>query len=205
MTVVEFRGWPKIARLNRDIVISEKIDGTNAAILIVEAEEYPASMLTETVIHDGVVYDIYAQSRTRFINPDMDNHGFATWVASNAQTLVEDLGPGRHFGEWWGSSINRGYGLPKGEKRFSLFNTSKWDHDDFKTQGMGVVPVLYDGPFSERAIQDELDVLKMLGSTAALREGVDFNKPEGIIVFHVAANTCFKVTIENDAQPKGQA
>ena len=27
-----FQGWPKIARLNRDIIITEKLDGTNAAI-----------------------------------------------------------------------------------------------------------------------------------------------------------------------------
>lgn len=31
---LEFQPWPKIARLNRDIVITEKIDGTNAAVHI---------------------------------------------------------------------------------------------------------------------------------------------------------------------------
>ena len=34
------------------------------------------------------------------------------------------LVPGRHFGEWWGSGIQRGYGLD--EKTFSLFNAYRW-------------------------------------------------------------------------------
>ena len=34
MTEPEFKPWPKISRYNRDIVITEKIDGTNGAIHI---------------------------------------------------------------------------------------------------------------------------------------------------------------------------
>ena len=33
---LEFREFPKIARLSREVIISEKIDGTNAQILITE-------------------------------------------------------------------------------------------------------------------------------------------------------------------------
>jgi hypothetical protein len=32
----EFAGFPKISRLSRDCIITEKIDGTNAQILITE-------------------------------------------------------------------------------------------------------------------------------------------------------------------------
>lgn len=43
----EFRPWPKIARLNRDIVITEKIDGTAAAgamfKVTLENDEQPKS------------------------------------------------------------------------------------------------------------------------------------------------------------------
>ena len=28
-------------------------------------------------------------------------------------------------------------------------------------------------------------------------------KPEGIIIYHTAANSMFKITLENDEQPKG--
>lgn len=32
--MIEFKAWPKIPRLFRDVIITEKIDGTNAAIHI---------------------------------------------------------------------------------------------------------------------------------------------------------------------------
>ena len=102
-TIPEFAGFPKMARLSRDIVITEKIDGTNAQIYITKEGE------------------IRAGSRNRWITPADDNFGFAQWVESNRDQLLE-LGPGRHFGEWWGSGIQRGYGMEKGEKKFSLFN-----------------------------------------------------------------------------------
>jgi len=83
-----------------------------------------------------------------------------------------------------GSGIQRGYGLPKGEKRFSLFNTRRW--------------ALYDGPFSEVAIKSCLNQLREQGSIAA----PGFDDPEGIIVFHEAANLGFKVTLKGDECPK---
>jgi hypothetical protein len=102
----EFVPWPKIHRLFRDVIITEKIDGTNAAIGISD---------------DG---EVHAQSRKRIITPADDNYGFAKWVHANAAVLAEHLGPGLHFGEWCGLGINRGYGLP--EKRFALFNAARW-------------------------------------------------------------------------------
>lgn len=35
-TDLEFQEFPKMARLSRDIIITEKIDGTNAQLLITE-------------------------------------------------------------------------------------------------------------------------------------------------------------------------
>jgi len=175
--VSEFQPWPKIARLNRDIIVTEKIDGTNAAIGITA---------------EG---DVYAQSRTRIITPEKDNFGFAGWVQKNRADLFDALGPGLHFGEWWGLGIQRGYGLT--ERRFSLFNTSRW------SQGAGpcyAVPILYSGPFSERAILDVLDVLRNGGSWAE----PGFMKPEGIVIFHTGYNGMFKVTLEGDEKPKGK-
>lgn len=180
MNEIEFQPWPKIARLNRDITITEKIDGTNAAVLILE---------------DGRVA---AQSRNRLITPEHDNYGFARWVADNAGALVDNLGPGRHFGEWWGAGIQRRYGLT--EKRFSLFNTARYATFDLAVDGLGLVPVLYQGPFSEGEIRNALSQLAIHGSVAA--EG--FMDPEGIVVFHAAARQMFKVTIKDDEAPKSQ-
>lgn len=98
---MEFTGFPKIARLNREIVITEKIDGTNAQIFINEAG------------------GLFAGSRTRWITPGKDdNYGFAGWVERNRKELLK-LGPGQYFGEWWGAGIQRRYGMT--EKVFSLF------------------------------------------------------------------------------------
>jgi hypothetical protein len=42
-------------------------------------------------------------------------------------------------------------------------------------------------------------MLRLDGSYAA----PGYMKPEGIVVYHTAAKQMFKVTIENDEQPKG--
>jgi hypothetical protein len=223
---IEFQPWPKIARLNREIVITEKIDGTNAAVVI---EQFDASSRDWSFAPDadngplvhasvdgkaGIVTRVFAQSRTRFITPEDDNHGFAKWVQDNANELVHILGVGTHFGEWWGSGIQRGYGLPKGEKRFSLFNVGRWGTlatalDPQHTRptnfesipGLHLVPELYRGRFSEYEIQMQLAALERNGSEAA----PGFMNPEGIIVWHEAARTSFKVTIKNDDEPKAVA
>ena len=179
---IEFQPWPKIARLNRDITITEKIDGTNAAVVIAE---------------DGA---IAAQSRKRLITPEDDNFGFARWAHENGEALFSLLGPGRHFGEWWGAGIQRRYGL--GHKRFSLFNTARYGGVDFsEIPGLGVVPVLYQGRFGQESIDISLEQLANFGSAAA----PGFMDPEGIIVFHSAAQQMFKVTIKGDEAPKSLA
>lgn len=186
----EFQKFPKIPRLNRTMVVTEKIDGTNGQILITP---------------DG---EIRAGSRKRWITPEDDNYGFAQWVEDNHRTLLEYLGPGRHYGEWWGKGIQRGYGLD--HRRFSLFNVRRWrDHSDQwgrhswitkheKRQRAPdcchVVPILYIGPFSVGGTSWILDLLRQQGSIAA----PSFIQPEGIVVYHTAGNNLFKVTIEND-------
>lgn len=213
MTALEFQPWPKIARLNRDITITEKIDGTNAAVVIRELDGDPtyAHLITRLKIN-GCHYEVRAQSRTRFITPEQDNYGFAGWVQRNAEALVEILGAGTHFGEWWGSGIQRKYGLTGGDKRFSLFNTARWatlksEMDMKHTHPVNFetipelhhVPVLYRGNFNEEAIIDAEEWLRRDGSFAA----PGFMRPEGIVVWHDAARQSFKVTLEGDAAPKG--
>lgn len=172
----KFEEFGKIPRLSRDCVITEKIDGTNAQILITE---------------DG---NIFAGSRTRWLHQGQDNHGFWKWVNENKEELIKELGIGRHFGEWWGQGINRGYGLK--EKRFSLFNTKRWLNEPRKL--CFVVPVLYEVPFTTSIIDVALDNLRYSGSQAA----PGFEKPEGIVIYHKAANMMFKKTIEKDEAPK---
>lgn len=206
---MDFEIFPKIPRLNRDIVITEKIDGTNAAVLIEEA--VPGSDLQPgtVVVHSGgKVYDVGAQSRKRLITPEQDNFAFAAWVRDNAAELVDLLGPGRHFGEWWGAGIQRGYGFTS-QRNFSLFNPSRYTFGPVRLNpvpGMtedvcvDTVPVLYEGPFSGLVINSAIAMLRHDGSAAV----PGFMRPEGVIVYHVAARQSFKVTLENDEAPKGQ-
>lgn len=175
---MEFRKFDKIARLSREIVVTEKIDGTNGLIAIGEDGEFQVG------------------SRNQWITPEKDNAGFARWAYEHKDELMQ-LGEGFHYGEWWGLGIQRGYGL--NEKRFSLFNTSRWSDDaGVRPTCCHVVPVLYTGMFDTVAIESTLDKLRIYGSVA--RKG--FMNPEGIVIYHVAGNLYFKKTIVGDDQPK---
>ena len=186
---MEFQGFPKMPRISRDVVITEKIDGTNAQVAIVELEgvSVPGALFEQ----DGLA--LFAGSRTRWITPEQDNAGFARWCRDNAQELM-GLGPGRHFGEWWGQGIQRGYGLK--EKRFSLFNVARWA--DERPACCHIVPVLYQGIFDTGMVDFTIDALAQSGSMAA----PGFRRPEGIVIFHTAGNFGMKKTIEKDGQPK---
>jgi hypothetical protein len=185
---IPFNEFPKISRYSRDVIITEKIDGTNAQIYV------PGP------VDDGYG-EVFAGSRTRWIEPGNDNFGFAAWVQKNKDDLLQ-LGPGFHFGEWWGSGIQRGYGLK--EKRFSLFNVHRWGPDG-KDEAMRpaccqVVPVLWRGNFSDLCIEEIVENLRITGSMAS----PGFRPPEGVVVYHTAGNVLFKKTLEKDDQPKGQ-
>jgi hypothetical protein len=201
---MEFQGFGKIARLDREIVVTEKIDGTNAQVYITYDDPHAGDSCVARVLTEVGPLAIYAGSRNRWVTQLDDNYGFAEWVAENALQLAQ-LGPGRHFGEWWGKGINRGYGVDG--KYFSLFNTRRWAPDYLSIVGTSadlvptcckVVPVLYQGKFSQESIERELDRLRSGGSVAA----PGFMNPEGVVIYHTASNTLFKKTIGNDG-PKG--
>jgi hypothetical protein len=210
----EFRPWPSIARMNRDAIVTEKIDGTNAAIEISydihpgrdveEGERYEGGVFVVNPIDKQFVW-VGAQSRKRLISPESDNFGFARWVMDNAESLAGDLGSGKHFGEWWGSGIQRGYGIEKGVKYFSLFNAKKWtepyEAGRFKTENLRVVPILDIFTFDTDRINGIVRALAESGSVAS----PGFKPPEGVVVFHTAAQTLYKVTCDHDEVPKSLA
>lgn len=212
--MAEFTAWPKTPRLFRDIIVSEKIDGTNAAIHIEvlapeEAlyderfEGYRGISDDMTTAH-GFVVRVTAQSRKRLIYPGKgtDNYGFAEWVRSYASDIADVLGPGLHYGEWWGAGINRNYG--EAARHFSLFNTDKHRALDVTIGGSRVrpVPVLYQGPFRESEITGWLARLAQHGSIAST---TPFDDPEGICVWHSQTRSVFKVTLDNNDAGKWEA
>lgn len=67
----DFVAFSPITRLFRPTWVTEKIDGTNAQVI---------------VSADGG--HVRAASRTKLITPEDDNKGFARWVQDNAQELL---------------------------------------------------------------------------------------------------------------------
>lgn len=191
-TAPVFVPWGKTPRLFRDVVVTEKIDGTNGAVIVTENGGVFAQSRNRLVFPNGPLGDTIAAEVG--LESTGDNAGFASWVYDHADEL-RDLGPGHHFGEWYGAKIGRTYGL--GHKRFALFNTGRWAAR--RPACCDVVPVLYHGPFSTRAIENVTLTLAVAGS--ALVPG--FGRPEGVIVYHAASRQVFKVLIENDRGHKG--
>lgn len=195
----EFVPWAKTYRLftGKGIVVTEKIDGTNACIVFDD---------------EG---DMFVQSRRRIITPESDNYGFARWATDMQDELFYILGPGRHYGEWWGQGIQRGYGMNR--KVFSVFNTRRWyggtdeetlDSMDTRSYMAGLagmitaVPTIYSGHFSEYEILKSANVLRTDGSMAARLQGVDYDNAEGVCIFFPDNGMVMKHVFDNDDKHK---
>lgn len=211
---MEFKPFPKMGRLSRECYVLEKLDGTNSSVAIKPVAECEGTEDTSDAlgVFDGNL--VFAGSRTRWIKPgkSTDNFGFAAWVLDNVTELLK-LGPGTHFGEYYGQGIQRHYDLK--ERRFALFNASRWtpaplgngviDTSDAVSPRLGplcceVVPTLYRGVFTSDAVEAALAGLREFGSRAA----PGFRDAEGVVVYHVAAGIGFKKTLGSDGA-KGAA
>lgn len=149
MEDTEFKGFGKIEQLGKLYMsITQKLHGSNAQIYIYKDEL-------------GNRY-IKAGSRTRWLTPEDDNYGFCKFVYDNSAVLIQELGEGRHYGEWCGKGINSGEGLDG--KHLYLFNWQRWSKNPFIIPDVSVVPVLYTGKFCLREIDDIMLMLKNLGS-----------------------------------------
>lgn len=163
-----FEAFPKIHRLeNTKLWITEKIDGTNASVYIGE---------------DGTVC---AASRSRWITPEDDNFGFAKWVKEHEEELKVGLGPGHHFGEWWGHGIQRGYNQPKGVRHFSLFNVGRWIAPDVTLpECVETVPLLWTDKSDWNNHSDWEDNIAAWAAIIEKTSTLDENTPgEGIMLF----------------------
>lgn len=174
---IDFPPFPKIARYSREVIVTEKIDGTNALIQIAE---------------DGT---IWTGARNGWITPERDNFGFAQWVADN-EDAIRGLGPGRHYGEWWGNGIQRAYG--QDARRFSLFNAIRWQ--TVRPTCCDVVPILWQGPLDAMDVPQIMSDLARGGSRAA----PGFDRPEGIVIFHTTGRFGLKKTFQKDDDGKGK-
>lgn len=155
-------------------VVTEKIDGTNGLVFVSDNRE------------------VRAGSRNRWLTPENDNYGFAAWVEANKDLLAR-LGPGHHYGEWWGTGIGRGYGVDY--RAFSLFDAPRW-REAFKDEvrfplamrlvaRLDYVPILHFGPmYAEVPFRCD-ENLYLNGSVAA--EGYMY--PEGVVVQYLTGGS----------------
>lgn len=197
-TMGEFKAWGSTKRENKSKTITEKINGTNACV----------------VAQNGKVT---AQSRNRIITPDDDNFGFAKWVYDNAGALIDTLGWGYHYGEWYGEGIQKN---PLGieGKRFALFHATKYTEANgfelSKVDGLETVPLLHHGQCDVYTIPGIMQDLQTYGTkvqgakTTPMESAIPglpvefvYNKAadaEGIIIWNNETRTRTKLLLEND-------
>lgn len=187
MTEIKHLKWPKITRRDARCTISEKANGSNGAL---------AFQVTDVSPTDGreiYVLDVQmaVQTRTRIVTVDDDQTGIARWAEANRDTLVRDLcyidgsppvpsdEPSYHYGEF----MTRGHDEP----HFYLFNTRRWTGVKFKTPTLKVVPVLYEGNYSDEIVEKCLEDLRQNGSR--IHPGLP---AEGVVVYYPSNDTMFK-------------
>lgn len=168
--LVGFKPWPKIPREKGNIItITEKIDGTNACLIVMNGEL------------------VGCQSRNRLIAPGDDNMGFAHWAYSNHEEIAK-LGDGYHYGEWAGPGIQKNPHMLT-EKTFFLFNTFR--PQESLPPCVKQVPVLYQGSYSDTTVETAMTNLWVKASA----EGYI---PEGIIIYHHNTRSYVKRTFANN-------
>lgn len=91
--------------------------------------------------------------------------------------MLRRLGPGRHYGEWWGAGIGRKYDMET--RVFSLFNVGRYAKDGLP-EGVPVslVPVIYAGPVDMNYVTTCRESLIQYGSV--VKPG--FMQPEGMVI-----------------------
>lgn len=168
-----FSGYPKTKRLETlTFTISEKIDGTNAGIIVPEDSEL----------------ELIATSKNGCITVQNDNHGFARWVKENELEL-RSLSPGHHFGEWYGNKINRNYGLS--DRQFVLFNHNRYTTKYFDSGDPTAVDKLPSCVQLEKVLAHDVPIFMLqefvkqcrdLLISKGSRQVPGFMKPEGLII-----------------------
>lgn len=196
---MEFEKFPSLTRFSQGWTISEKLDGTNAQVALAPANDYEQP--PQNALAEAGGFFLFAGSRNRWLQVGAkDNAGFARFVQDNAQELAK-LGIGRHYGEWYGSGIQRGYGLKNGDKRFALFNSLRWADNPDKPECCETVYTFLHDEYADNpdgVARGAMAMMKEVGSFHV----PGFMNPEGIVLFHRKSGTAFKKTFDYDEKGK---
>lgn len=176
MTDTIHKSYPKIPRYeNQLFTVSEKIDGSNGLIYISADGGIVAGSRNNWLIDDG--------------SNKWDNHGFGQWVKENEVDL-QLLGSGMHYGEWYGKSINRNYGLK--DRRFMLFNRQRYQVIPECCEIETVLLTDIDFPTLSLLVNHRMHLLITEGSIHV----PGFPKPEGLIIRNQLTNHLMKYIID---------
>jgi hypothetical protein len=170
-TRTKFIGFPKMSRdIIGDVIITEKLDGTNACV----------------IIENGEIVGV--QSRKRMINVDDDNYGFASYISQNEELILK-LGDGYHYGEWCGLGIQKNpHNLDA--KYFYLFDTRRWNTDNEPPEGIRRTRTLYTGTLNSNTVEDCMKQLELYAEE-------NNYKAEGVVVRYILLRINEKHTFKN--------
>ncbi len=172
----EFRSYPEILTLEQtEITVTEKLHGTNGSLHTYWDDEMKD-------------WNLKVGSRERWITPEDDAMGLATWALSEPyrSQIMERLGPGRHYGEWVGRNIVNG-GLPLPEKRFVLFSVLGYVDIPLPDR-VDITSLLYRGPWDPAKIEEIMLEMKEKGSFYL----PGYMRPEGIVIHIVGTDVRIK-------------
>lgn len=183
----EFIPYPSIKR-GLDfgwMVITEKVDGTNAMfiienkqIVLIGSHKEPKKMVNDP---RWVKQFENAPDKERLLaeEPRKTHYGFAGWIEDHKEELCAKLNDGTYYGEWYGPGINKNRDYNLTEKRFAFFQAHKWtDPRRPRVSGSDVVPILYIGSISTEACERAMEKLAKEGSQIA----PGFMNPEGVVI-----------------------
>jgi len=200
---MSYPSYPKIERFkNIYCVISEKVDGTNGLISIYE----------DTEADNKTTIEVRFGSRNKWIDVHNDNAGFCNFftphiekikmipkvLQDNAENELDDRNeasrfPIRIYGEWYGQSIQRNYGLK--EKLFMPFSTILAEAMiSVGIPNIKVPEVIYKGKFSTLELSHAMGLLSTDGSLVV----PGWFNPEGVVIYFPKYNFCLKDTFEGE-------
>jgi RNA ligase (TIGR02306 family) len=197
-SIERYQNYPSLLKDGEEVVITEKIHGTNSRIGVVMTDDGPVTMCGS---HNTCRKEIDTLGRTSLYWMPL------TEGISGLKDMIEGEQSDRNavsfivFGEIYGPGVqDMCYG---GNRAFRVFDISvngnylNWNDVEHLCDIYGVptVPVLYKGPFSPKVLMDYTDghtvVTEHVASGFAGREGVvvkpmvereDFDVPDGRVI-----------------------
>lgn len=179
-----FKSWPKTPRGEGPALYTEKLNGENVGIIFQRRFDTESKMdmnnvmFVDTNTNESFVLRVAAQTRNRMATIDDDQVGIAKWVSERRYSLTLDLydfNRGAELEHHYGEFV-KGKGLKV--PHVFLFNAGRWRGAEFTTDGLSVVPVLYEGTHTHEQLTATLRDLEENGSK------VLDGPAEGVIVFH---------------------